>query len=1198
MNHTETEEVLEVKLVQQLTSKLGYTFVAISDETALLANLKKQLEIHNKTTLSDAEFKEVLHKLDKGGVIDRAKILRSDRIAYLKDDGDTGYLQLLNIEHWCRNQFQVTRQVTMDKGTYKNRYDVTLLINGLPLVQIELKRRGLEMKEAFNQINRYKRHSFWSSRGLFNYVQLFVISNGVNTKYLANSGEQLMPFKFTNFWADTKNKKITQLTAFADAFLEKCRLSKMICKYTVIPHEGNTLMVLRPYQFHAVEAIIDRVKNSDKNGYIWHTTGSGKTLTSFTASKILVKLPKVHKVVFVVDRKDLDSQTIREFNGYEKGSVDSTESGTKTLVQQLTDTYKDPKNKKELKQMDLIVTTIQKLNRAILKNSLKNQLLPLQDKHIVFIFDECHRSQFGDTHKRIKTFFHRHQMFGFTGTPIFAKNATRNELGKRTTKDLFDKRLHQYVLPDAIRDENVLKFSVDYYKTFKEKESSKEKPDVLVEGIESKEVLEADARLEAVTNFIIQNHDSKTNNRIFSVIFCVSSIDILIKYYDLFKQKKANGKHDLRIATIFSYRTNEDDKKVEEGNIPDPMAAFDDKEKINAHSREKLEEYIADYNTQFKTKFSTKDSKLFYDYYKDIGLKLKNREKAQYASVHHPHRIDILLVVNMFLTGFDAKKINTMYVDKNLKQHGLIQAFSRTNRIIGGKKSHGIIYCFRNLRKATNDAIKMFSNKTPVEEILLKPYEHYVGEFKKAVEKLKEIVPDVESVNLLETENDEAEFIKAFRELVRLNNVMSGFDEFDIEKLGIDPQEYADYKSAYLDLYRKVRNDRSKQKESILNDLDFEIELIQRVEINVAYILKLLAELHDTKKKDQAKKRKEIMDFLGGEVELHSKKELIQKFIEKHLPNIKDAEDIPDLFDAFWTEEKQIGFEALVKEENLFANKLLIAVKDFLYTGKRPLPTVIEEMQIEPAGFFESEETEQRISDKIVEFVRVFDDGMGETTMADDIQTLPKGDALIKSLPVTEEIAIAAEPVVAYHPKRKMELAITVDYDTFSNEAIIQLIEQLEQELGLSQKIKILLKEKGSVLLTVEIDEVEATKLVVAVNTGKLAALGIQNVKVKKLLPLDGETTHPTMGFPNRLRYYKRVLSSGDAKKMLEGLGKDLTNSPAIEKEIIGLLGRVNNLERDFGKGILDYELKTRLYNQIHLSASDLLYGVGMEDFG
>lgn len=1196
MSNTESEEILEQKLVQQLTSTLGYSFVPIPDETALLVNLKKQLEIHNKVSLSAEEFKQVLNKLDKGGVFERAKILR-ERLDYLKDNGDTGYLQLLNIEHWCRNQFQVTRQVTMDKGSYKNRYDVTLLINGLPLVQIELKRRGLEMKEAFNQINRYKRHSFWSSYGLFQYVQLFIISNGVNTKYLANSGERVLPYKFTNYWADADNKKITQLTDFADAFLEKCHLSKMICKYIVLHQTTQTLMVLRPYQFHAVEAIINRVKDTDKNGYIWHTTGSGKTLTSFKASQILIKLPKVHKVVFVVDRKDLDSQTIREFDGFQRGSVDSSDN-TKVLVQQLTDTYKDPKTG-DFKQNDLIVTTIQKLNRAILRNAYKKQLAPLQDKHIVFIFDECHRSQFGETHKRIKEFFHSHQMFGFTGTPIFAKNAVRNELGKRTTKDLFDKRLHQYVLPDAIRDENVLKFSVDYYKTFKEKEEDQDKPDVLVEGIESKEVLEADARLEAVTDFIIQNHDSKTQNRLFSAIFCVSSIDILIKYYDLFKKKKEEGQHDLRIVTIFSYRTNEEDQDVEEGNIPDPMDAFDEKEPVNSHSRDKLDEYIADYNKMYKTKFSTKDSKLFYDYYKDIGQKLKNREKEQFASVHHPHRIDILLVVNMFLTGFDAKKVNTMYVDKNLKQHGLIQAFSRTNRIINTKKHHGIIYCFRNLRKATDNAIKMFSNKTPVEDILLEPYEHYKEKFEEAVEQLKAIAPEVSSVDELLTEADEAEFVKAFRELVRLNNIMSGFDEYgQDEEPVIDPQEYSDYKSKYLDLYRKVREDRSKQKTSILNDLDFEVELIQRVEINVGYILQLLGDLHKTKKKDQPRKRKEIYDLLGGEVELHSKKELIKKFIEQQLPKIKDAEDIPTAFDNFWTVEKQIAFEDLASAEKLDPNKLLTAVKDYLYTGKRPLPTVIEDMQLEPPGFFESEATEERISDKIVEFVKTFDDGMGDTT-TDNIRTLPQpnGKGTAKVVDVAE-IRIAADQEGPSYSRQQMEIELTFDFDIFSNEDIIWLIEELEQTLGLSKKIHILLKERGSILLTVEMEETAANQLIIAMNTGQLAKLGIHNAKIKKFLPQESVLPTGATGLKERLRYYKGLLSSGDAVKMLESIQKDLSGNRDTEQQVISLLAQINTLKQDFTRGVISYDEKTTMLNRVHLSASDLLYRLGEGDFG
>lgn len=1177
---TESEEVLEKKLVAQLSNSLGYTAVAIPDEAALIANLQTQLEKHNKATYSPREFKQILHQLNKGNIFDRAKILRQ-KMDYTKDNGDTGYLELLNQEHWCRNQFQVTRQVTMDKGTYKNRYDVTLLINGLPLVQIELKRRGLEMKEAFNQIHRYKKHSFWSSYGLFQYVQIFVISNGVNTKYFANN---VFHFKFTNFWADKDNRKITQLTDFADAFLEKCHLSKMICKYIVLHQSTKTLMILRPYQYFATEAIIDRVKNTDKNGYIWHTTGSGKTLTSFKASQILIKLPKVHKVVFVVDRKDLDSQTIREFEGFQKGSVDSSDN-TKILVEQLTDTYKDSKTK-ALKQMDLIVTTIQKLNRAILKGVYKKQLKALQQKHIVFIFDECHRSQFGDTHKRIKAFFHSNQMFGFTGTPIFAKNATRNELGKRTTKDLFDKRLHQYVLPDAIRDQNVLKFQVDYYKTIKEKEGAEEQPDILVEGIESKEVLEADARLNVITDFIINNHDTKTDNRVFSAIFCVSNIDVLIKYYDLFKKKKEAGKHDLRIATIFSYRANEDDRAVETGDIPDTTGAFDTSIAENSHSREKLEEYIDDYNEMFGSSFTTKDSQKFYDYYRDIGQKLKNREIDKYASVYHEHRIDILLVVNMFLTGFDAKKIKVMYVDKNLKQHGLIQAFSRTNRIINTKKNHGVIYCFRNLKAATNDAIQMFSNKTPIEEIVLEPYLHYVGKFEEALEVLKDKTPDVDSVSHLKTEEDEAEFIKAFRELVRLKNVMTSFDEFDMEDLGIDEQEFMDFRGKYLDLYRKVREDSSKQKASILNDIDFEIELIQRVEINVAYIIKLLGDLHKTKKQDQAKKKKEIMDILGGEVELHSKKELIQKFIDQHLPSIKKAEEIPSIFDAFWTEEKQIAFEALAKEENLKAEHLLLAIKDFLYTGKRPLDATIEEMQVEPAGFFDIDTVNERISDKIVRFVSTFDDGMGET-LADDIQAAPN-EAVVLPLPTV--IPKAAEKQIAYVPKKKMELKIKVDYDNFSNDAIIDLLGRLEKELDLSTKVNILLKEKGSVILTVEIDEIEVNRLVEAVNSGKLNQLGIHHIQVKQFLPLDHTASTDFDTVNEKIRYCKRLMIAGKLKEMLTFLETKLLDGSTAHQQTLSLLSRLNILEKDAAKGIVSYDTKIRVFNEIHLRASDLMY--------
>ena len=503
---TQPEYILEENLVEQLQD-LGYEKVNIKDEDELVANLKGQLEKHNRTTFSDAEFKQILNQLEKGNIFEKAKTLR-DRITYAKDNGETGYVELINQVHWCKNQYQVTHQIAME-GSYKNRYDVTLLINGLPLVQIELKKRGLEMKEAFNQINRYERHSFGSGSGLFQYVQLFVISNGVNTKYFANNPVKARSFKQTFFWADRENSIITQLSDFATAFLEPCHLSKMITKYIVL-NTANILMVLRPYQYYATEAIVERVKNSNKFGYIWHTTGSGKTLTSFKAAQILTNLDDVPKVVFVVDRKDLDYQTIKEFNSFSEGSIDST-NNTGTLVKQLSDDTK------------LIVTTIQKLNTAISKPKHMAKVDKLKNERIVFIFDECHRSQFGDTHNAIKNYFKNAQMFGFTGTPIFADNSVKNKLGRRTTKDLFEECLHKYVITDAIRDRNVLKFSIEYMNTVKLKE---EVVDIKVEDINTAEVLEAQERLENNVDFIINNHNRKTHNKRYTAIFCVQNVKL------------------------------------------------------------------------------------------------------------------------------------------------------------------------------------------------------------------------------------------------------------------------------------------------------------------------------------------------------------------------------------------------------------------------------------------------------------------------------------------------------------------------------------------------------------------------------------------------------------------------------------------------------------------------------------------------
>jgi len=799
------EQILEEQLVTQLAN-LGYSLVLLKDEKGLLANLKAQLEKHNNIQFSDKEFEKVLNILNKGSVFEKAQTLR-EKQHIIKENGDNLYFEFINTEHWCQNQFQVTQQVSIE-GKYKNRYDVTLLINGLPLVQIELKRRGLELKEAFNQVNRYQRHSFGANSALFQYVQIFIISNGVNTKYYANNKNQ--SFKQTFYWSNANNKRLTNiLNGFTSEFLEPCHISKMICKYIVLSEAHKILMVLRPYQYYAVEALIDRVKNTQKNGYIWHTTGSGKTLTSFKASQILTSLPQVKKVVFVVDRKDLDYQTTKEFNSFSKGSIDGTDN-TKALVKQFSDDTK------------LIVTTIQKLNTAIYKKQYLEKMEKLKDERIIFIFDECHRSQFGETHNRIKAFFRNIQLFGFTGTPIFADNAVKNDFGKRTTTELFGDCLHKYVITDAIKDENVLKFSVEYVGRYKQKDGSQNHIDIEVEDIDTKELMESPVRLEKIADYILANHARKTHSREFTAMFCVSSVETLIKYYDILQKKKEGGQHNLKIATIFSYATNEDDKDAD-GFLPEELSIAEEPRVLyglNKHSREKLDEFIGHYNKQFGTSFSTKDSESFYNYYNDISKKIKDREKKPEKI---SDRIDILLVVNMFLTGFDAKKVNTLYVDKNLKYHGLIQAYSRTNRILNEQKSQGNIVVFRNLKKATDEAIALFSNKDAKDIIIMEPYEDYAKKFTEAFIQLLKITPTVNSVNDLQSEEDELEFIKAFRELMRLKNVLTTFADFKWEDLAMAEQQFEDYKSKYLDLHDKVKSDHQKEKVSILEDVDFEL---------------------------------------------------------------------------------------------------------------------------------------------------------------------------------------------------------------------------------------------------------------------------------------------------------------------------------------------------------------------------------------
>lgn len=937
--NTQTEQQLENALIAQLET-LGWEKVAIPDEDALVANLHRQLEAHNKTTLSDAEFRQILNKLARGNIFEKAKTLR-DRIDFSRDDGTTGYVELINQVQWCKNQYQVTHQVTMT-GKYTNRYDVTLLVNGLPLCQIELKRRGLEMKEAFNQTNRYHRHSFSAGYGLFGYIQLFVISNGVNTKYYANNPVGRRDFKQTFFWADPDNQRITQLSEFAEVFLEKCQLSKMITKYIVLNESQQMLMALRSYQYYAVEAIVERVLNSTKNGYIWHTTGSGKTLTSFKAAQILTQSPHVHKVVFVVDRKDLDFQTIKEFNSFQDGSVDAT-MNTGTLVKQFAD------------DTPLIVTTLQKLNTAISRERHLKTMEGLRDKRMVFIFDECHRSQFGDTHRRITDFFANVQMFGFTGTPIFADNAAKNDLGKRTTRDLFGDCLHRYVITDAIRDENVLKFSVEYIRTFRRKDDI---VDIEVEAIDTAEVMEAPERLEKVVDYIIANHARKTHAREFTAIMCVANVKSLIAYYDLFKAKREAGDHNLKIGTIFSYQANEEDADADGmggDDLPDGSGP------VNRHSREALDAFIADYNAEFSTNFSTDN---FYGYYKDIGKRVKDRQ------------IDILLVVNMFLTGFDSKPLNTIYVDKNLKYHGLLQAYSRTNRTMGTKKSQGNVVCFRNLKPATDRAIELFANKEAQEEIILAPYEDYVARFETAVTNLFAITPDVASVDDLLTEEDEAQFIQAFREVIRIKNVLDCFTQFTFDDLPMDEQLFADFRSKYLDLYQKVRSEREKEKVSILDDIDFEIELITRDKINVSYIIALLRRMAESSPEERVRQRNTIMDILDSEAQLRSKRELIERFIAEHMPNVPAGEDVGDAFEDYWTEQRRQAIENLSQEEGLDQEGLEKVIGHYLFTEKAPMrDDVIGLMETRPP-LKQRANIASRVVAKIQEFVQTFIDGV------------------------------------------------------------------------------------------------------------------------------------------------------------------------------------------------------------------------------
>ncbi len=897
---TQTEAALEENLINKLVDG-GYKRVNISDETDLKRNFKSQLEKFNNITLEETEFNQILTFLEGGTVFDKAKKLR-DMYELKRDDG-TKYIKFLNRKDWCKNLFQVTHQITME-SKYKNRYDVTILINGLPLVQIELKKRGMELKKAFNQINRYHQHSY---KGLFQYIQIFVISNGVNTRYYANNRN--LSFKYTFYWKDKDNRNISNLDEFADAFLERCHLSKMITKYIVLNETDKALMVLRAYQYYAVEAILDKALNTRQNGYVWHTTGSGKTLTSFKVSQILAEEENIDKIIFVVDRKDLDYQTFREFNSFSSGSVDGTDN-TGALVRQLSGPNK------------LIITTIQKLTRAIDRH--EKRMDAVKDKKIILMFDECHRSQFGDMHKKITQFFTNLQFFGFTGTPIFAVNANKN----RTTRDIFGDKLHTYVIKDAIRDQNVLGFCVEYLGTYK----NKAKIDIEVEAIDTKEVMEDEARLEKIVDYIITNHDKKTYNREFNAIFAVSSVEVLKKYYDLFKRKD----HNLKIATIFSYDDN--------GEIKGDM-----------HSRDKLESYIDDYNKLFGTNFSTDT---FDQYYVDVSKRAKDKQ------------IDILLVVNMFLTGFDNKFLNTLYVDKNLKYHTLVQAFSRTNRVLNEKKKQGNIVCFRYLKKYTDDAIRLYSDEQASEIVLMKPYEEYVNDFNKVLVELMKIAPEVQDVDLFESEKEDKIFVKIFRELLRIIIRLYIFTEFSFDDLDIDEQTFEDYKSKYLDIYDRVKDYTDPDKTSVLDDIDFEIELIRRDDITVSYILTLLKEL-DYHSPSFDKDKEFILDTIEKSPELRSKIELIERFIHENIPEIADRSTIEEEFENFIEREKSRAVGELIDDEKLKEILAKGIISEYEFSGKIR-NDLIKESLTEKMGLRERRSKIQIIKDKIVDLVDKF----------------------------------------------------------------------------------------------------------------------------------------------------------------------------------------------------------------------------------
>ena len=915
----QSEAALEQEFIRLLQGQ-GYEYLSIHSEGELTANLRRQLELLNNYSFTDSEWDRFFKTNIAGandGILEKTRRIQADHVQVLRQDSGTSKnIYLLDKKHIHNNRLQVINQYEESEGRHDTRYDVTILVNGLPLVHVELKRRGVAIREAFNQIKRYQRDSFWAASGLYEYVQIFVISNGTNTKYYSNttrnshikeqnenrnkSKKTSNSFEFTSFWADGNNKFIADLVDFTKTFFSKHTLLNILTRYCIFTSE-DLLMVMRPYQIAATERILNRIEVSsnykkggtiEAGGYIWHTTGSGKTLTSFKTAQLASQLPYIDKVLFVVDRKDLDYQTMKEYDRFEKGAANSN-ANTSVLQKQL----EDPGAK-------IIITTIQKLDIFVRKNKSH----PVFGKHIVIIFDECHRSQFGDMHKAIAKAFKNYHLFGFTGTPIFAVNAGAGKNPDlRTTQQAFGDKLHTYTIVDAINDGNVLPFRIDYVGTVREKEDIK---DAQVRAIDIEKAMGALERIREIVSYTLEHFDQKTKRNSFyslkgqrvagfNSIFAVSSIPMAMKYYVEFKRQLEEKKRDLTIATIYSYAANGEDPEdglLEEGFETDGL---------DQSARDFLESAIQDYNRAFSTNFDTSSDK-FQNYYKDLSMRVKNRE------------VDILIVVNMFLTGFDATTLNTLWVDKNLKMHGLIQAYSRTNRILNSVKTFGNIVCFRNLQRATDEAIALFGDREASGIVLLKDYDSYYfgyDEGEKSVPGYTDLIDELtEKFPLgqpIMGEENQKDFIRLYGKILRLKNILSTFDRFSGNEL-LSDRQFQDYQSVYLDLYQEYRPKNDGDKENINDDIEFEMELIRQVEINIDYILMLVAQYHQSNCED-----KEVLGAIDraidSSIQLRSKKELIHGFI-----NTINADTVVERdWQNFVHEQKEKDLDEIISAERL-----------------------------------------------------------------------------------------------------------------------------------------------------------------------------------------------------------------------------------------------------------------------------------------